>query len=391
MGSSYIAIQGPPGSGKTYTGSRVVRRLVEKYGWRVGVVAQSHTVVENMLDAIVDAGLDPALVGKSKPQGGTPAWTKLKDQVGHRAAFLTSHLGSGCVIGGTVWTFAAPDLVEGHGLDLLVVDEAGQFALAPTIAASVAAQRLLLLGDPQQLPQVSQGTHAEPVNESALGWLMEDRDTLPAALGYFLDRSHRMHPDLCATVSVLSYDGRLRAAPADRELVGVVPGLEVLTVSHTDNSTESPEEAAAVVAAVEGLIGARWRVGATQRMLGPSDFLVVAPYNAQVELVREALKSAGISGVRVGTVDKFQGQEAPVAVVSMTASSPGDVPRGMGFLLSRNRVNVAISRAQWKAILVRSPALTSYMPATTRGVLELGAFIGLCDTGAPVAGGDDHA
>ena len=217
----------------------------------------------------------------------------------------------------------------------------------------------------RSVPQVSQGTHAEPVNESALGWLTEGQDTLPTDRGYFLALTHRMHPALCSKVSVLSYDGRLDAVPSDRELAGVAPGLEVVTVAHTGNSTESTEEAAVVVATVEGLIGTPWRNGTTKRGLQASDFLVVAPYNAQVELIRTALTAAGLDGVRVGTVDRFQGREAPVAIVSMTASSPADVPRGMGFLLSRNRVNVAVSRAQWKAILIRSPALTTYMPATT--------------------------
>lgn len=271
---------------------------------------------------------------------------------------------------------------RGH-LDLLVVDEAGQFSLAPTIGASVAAKRLLLLGDPQQLPQVSQGSHAEPVDESALGWLMGDHDTLPAEFGYFLGTSYRMHPALCRKVSTLSYDGRLAAAPeaAARRLEGVSPGLHVVSLPHTGNRVESPEEAAAVVEQVRSYVGAMWTDlddAATPRPLGAGDVLVVAPYNAQVALIREALARAGLWEVRVGTVDRFQGREAPVAIVSMTASSHGDVPRGMGFLLSRNRINVAVSRAKWRAVVVRSEALTSFMPGSTAGVLDLGAFIGLC-------------
>lgn len=388
MDDSYLAIQGPPGTGKTYTGSRVIKELVETYGWRIGVVAQSHAVVENMLASLDEAGLDSSLVGKDKgkSKSKTPTWT-LVTKV---AQFIDEHASSGCVVGGTMWDFANANTVPRDSLDLLVVDEAGQFSLAPTIAASVAAQRLLFLGDPQQLPQVSQGTHAEPVNESALGWIMQGQDTLPPGFGYFLGESYRMHPALCAKVSTLSYDGRLTSAPpaSKRQLDGVDPGIEVVRLPHTGNRTESPEEAAAVVTHIQSLIGAQWTDpddAATPRPLDVGDFLVVAPYNAQVACIHEALTAAGLGAVRVGTVDKFQGQQAPIAIVSMTASSHGDVPRGMGFLLSRNRVNVAVSRAKWRAVIIRSEALTAFMPTSTDGLLELGAFIGLCQPGTPRA------
>ncbi|WP_235735349.1 TM0106 family RecB-like putative nuclease [Nocardioides alcanivorans] len=381
MANSYLAVQGPPGTGKTYTGSRVIKELVEEHGWRVGVVAQSHAVVENMLDAVVRAGLDPALVAKGAAKHATdPRWTT----VSKLPAYLDDHVETGCVVGGTAWDFTNTNKIARESLDLLVVDEAGQFSLARTIAVSAAARRLLLLGDPQQLPQVSQGSHAEPVDDSALGWLMDGHDTLPPALGCFLGLSYRMHPALCAKVSTLSYDGRLTSAgPAsERRLEGVKPGLQVITLSHQHNRVDSPEEAEEVVRQVRAHLGLSWLDPAaemTPRPLGENDFRVVAPYNAQVTCIRDALTRAGLAGVPVGTVDKFQGQEAPVVIVSMTASSHGDVPRGMSFLLNRNRVNVAVSRAQWRAVLIRSEALTAFMPSTARGVLELGAFIGLCE------------
>lgn len=384
MTDSYVAVQGPPGAGKTYVGSHAIVELVRRYGWRVGVVAQSHAVVENMLDAVVGAGLDPRLVGKKDPTGKVrtqpPRWTLAADL----ASFLSEHASTGCVVGGTQWDFTDVKRVGRGELDLLVIDEAGQFSLAPTIAVSVSARRLLLLGDPQQLPQVSQGTHAEPVDASALGWLADGHDTLPTDLGYFLGESYRMHPDLAQVVSRLSYGGRLgSAAPAARRrLDGVEPGLHVVTLRHDGNAVASQEEADEVVARVRGLVGLAWldpeRCTAA-RQLTPEDVLVVAPYNAQVSLIRATLRAAGLDGVRVGTVDRFQGQEAPVVIVSMTASSPGDVPRGMGFLLNRNRINVAISRAQWCAIVIRSEALTGFMPTSTDGLLELGAFIALSE------------
>jgi superfamily I DNA and/or RNA helicase len=251
------------------------------------------------------------------------------------------------------------------------------------MAASSAARRLLLLGDPQQLPQVSQATHVDAVDESALGWLMQGYDTLPAKFGYFLADSYRMHPELCSKVSALSYERRLEAAAeaGKRDLEGVAAGIGVVQVEHTGNRTESIEEARVVVEQIQSLVGKRWRDSqdVPARPLEANDFLVVAPYNAQVARIREELDVAGLSAVRVGTVDKFQGQEAPIAIVSMTASSHGDVPRGMAFLLNRNRVNVAVSRAKWRAIIVRSAALTNYMPNSLAELLELGAFIGLCE------------
>ena len=391
LDGSYIAVQGPPGTGKTYTGARVIAGLVER-GWHVGVVAQSHAVVENMLSAIAGAGVPTAQLGK-KPNG-TPGpvapWRSLAPDSAF-GRFYAAQAG-GYVVGGTAWDFTSSKRLPDAPLDLIVIDEAGQFALADTVAVSVAARNLLLLGDPQQLPQVTQGTHPEPVDRSALGWLTDGHDTLPDELGYFLARSWRMHPALCAAVSQLSYDGRLTSvdAAAERSLDGIEPGIHCVRVEHTGNAVSSVEEADAVVRLALDVIGRRWHdphrdtpALAVDRPLDQSDVMVVAAYNAQVWTVRRALDAAGLHAVRVGTVDKFQGQEAPVVIVSMAASSPDDVPRGMEFLLNRNRVNVAVSRGQWSAVVVRSTALTDYLPTTPDGLEELGAFIGLCGWGTP--------
>jgi len=368
---SYVAVQGPPGTGKTYTGSKVIVDLVRNHGWKVGVVAQSHAAVENMLQGIIDAGLEPGLVGKKARDDREVAWSTDVEAV------MASE---GFVVGGTAWTFANRTRMPLHALDLLVVDEAGQYSLANTIAAAGAAERLLLLGDPQQLPQVSQGQHPEPVDVSALGWLSAGHDVLPAEFGYFLDTSWRMHPAVCAPVSRMSYEGKLTSHPSDRYLDGVEPGLHPQPVEHSGNSTSSPEEADAVVALVRRHLGARWSAGGSARPLGQRDIIVVAPYNAQVELLREALGTAGFEEVPVGTVDKFQGQEAAVAIVSLAASSAFEVPRGLEFLLLANRLNVAISRAQWAAYLVYSPALTEYLPTTVAGLAQLSAFIELVES-----------
>lgn len=397
---SYLAVQGPPGTGKTHLGAHVIAALVRNHGWKVGVVAQSHTTVEHVLASVIEkAGLDPRLVAKAPKTGADPAdyatapYTVLgkADQL---AAFAAERAADrvgpgragpgrgGYVIGGTAWDFAHPQRVARRSLDLLVIDEAGQFSLAATIAASVSAQNLLLLGDPQQLPQVSQGTHPEPIDGSALGYLSAGHDVLPAELGYFLAETRRLHPALAEPVSRLSYEGKLRAhaSTAERELDGIAPGLHPVPVLHSGNATESVEEADEVVAIIRRHLGAVWRDGSAEpRPLGDRDVIVVTPYNAQQQTIRHALDAAGLHGTRVGTVDKFQGQEAAIAIVSLAASSAHDVPRGLDFLLNRNRLNVAISRAQWAAYLVYSPALTDGLPHSPQGVAELSAFIRLTE------------
>ena len=296
----------------------------------------------------------------------------------HYAAFITAH--AGCVIGGTAWDFANDTRVAARSLDVLVIEEAGQFCLANTIAVARAAANLMFLGDPQQLPQVRQGHHPEPIDASALGWLVEDHRTLPEQRGYFLDLSYRMHPAVCLPVSRLSYDHRLRSderLTSVRSLDGYAPGIRTLLVEHDGNSTSSPEEAAAIVAQIRRLLGANWTDENGNRRLRPADVLVVAPYNAQVLVLRDHLDAAGLCDVDVGTVDKFQGRQAPVVFVSMTASSIDDVPRGISFLLNRNRLNVAVSRAKYASVIVRSPMLTEYLPPTPAGLVDLGAFLAL--------------
>ena len=380
LDSSYLAVHGPPGTGKTFTTAEVIARLVNQHQWRIGVVAQSHAVVENLFCDVLRAGVDGQRIGK-KLNTVNAGWIDLTNP--EFAGFIAAH--DGCVVGGTGWDFANANKIPRLALDLLVVEEAGQYSLANTIAVAPSARNLMLLGDPQQLPQVSQGTHPEPVNESALGWLVDGHHTLPVERGYFLDRSYRMHPAVCEPVSRLSYDGRLRShedVSAARRLDGVAPGVRVLTVEHDGNSTDSPEEADAIVAEINSLLGTPWTDEKGNTPLAQEHVLVVTPYNAQVVTLRRRLDAAKLTDVEVGTVDKFQGRQAPVVFVSMTASSADDVPRGVSFLLNRNRLNVAVSRAKHTAIIVRSEALTEYLPATPNRLVELGAFLSLapCDT-----------
>lgn len=389
---SYLAVQGPPGTGKTYVGSHVIARLVREHGYKVGVVAQGHATVEQLLNRVVAAGVPAHAVAKApKDLEADRAFTAIpKNGV---AAFTAEHAQAGFVVGGTAWDFSHQGRIPRGSLDLLVIDEAGQFSLASTVAVSVASPRLLLLGDPQQLPQVSQGTHPEPVDTSALGWVMDGADVIPSEYGYFLARTRRMHPDVAEPVSHLSYRGRLAAHPSTtlRRIDGVATGLMPVPIRHRGNATRSPEEAAVVVDLVRDLVGRAWtdvEVDDTdtatvcpQRPLEARDIIVVTPYNAQQVAVEEALTAAGFADVPVGTVDKFQGQEAGVAIVSLAASSGRDAPRGLEFLLLRNRLNVAVSRAKHTAYLVYSPALLDDLPWTPEGVARLSGFARLVQAG----------
>lgn len=377
---SFVAVQGPPGTGKTYVGSRAVARLAEQ-GWRIGVVAQSHAVVDNFIEAVHET--DPAIALAKEPGTGRPATQPWhlgpKDKVDVWALAQTG----GYIIGGTAWIFSRP-AAQALGLDLLVIDEAGQFALANAIACAGAARNVLLLGDPQQLPQVTQAAHPEAMEASVLEHIIGGHATMPPDRGYFLDETYRMHPALTRAVSDLQYEGRLRSAPVTslRHLDGVPPGVIAIPVQHQDNTTSSPQEAAAIVDLVRGLIGTIWtpaRDNSPQapRPMTEADIIIVAAYNAQVRLLRRELDNAGFANVQIGTVDKFQGREEVVVIVSMATSSAEDLPRGIEFLLSPNRLNVAISRAQWACYLVHSPALLDSSPSSVAGMQRLGGFIRL--------------
>ena len=382
---SYVAVQGPPGAGKTFLASHVIACLVAE-GAKVGVVAQSHAVIENLMVACCARdGFDASRAVRLRGKSVTPdaPWSEVSDS---ELVELISGAG-GLLFGGTVWDYVSERRVPAGSLDVLVVDEAGQFSLTNTVAAARAARSVLLLGDPQQLPQVSTGVHPYPVDVSALGWLSDGAAALDPRFGYFLGESWRMDSALCERVSWLSYDGALAsaAATAGRALQGVAPGVVSYPVEHSGCSVRSVQEAQAVVDCVRELLGREWvpAAGAKPRPLAAEDCIVVAAYNAQVDCVREALIAAGLAdssgaGVRVGTVDKFQGQEAAVVLVSL-ASSRVDSGRGAGFVLSPNRLNVAVSRGQWRAVLVHSPWVARSVPQDVEEVLALSGFAGLVE------------
>jgi uncharacterized protein len=274
-------------------------------------------------------------------------------------------------------------------VDVLFVDEAGQMSLANVLALSPAATSIVLLGDPQQLDQPQRGLHPLGAEVSALGHLLNGRATIAADQGVFLTETRRLHPDVCAFTSELFYEGRLTSRPENskQRLNAVDPlggtGLRFAPVEHTGNQNESPEEVERVAAFVEGLLGtgAAWtdKEGKTNS-LGLQDILIVAPYNAQVAALVERLPE----GSRVGTVDKFQGQEAPLVLYSMATSTPEDAPRGMEFIYSLNPLNVAVSRARCVAVIVASPALFQVQCKTPRQIELANAFCRYLEMARPV-------
>ena len=387
INSGTLAVQGPPGSGKSVSGGKVIAELVMNHGWRVGVVSQGHEAIENLLHSVAEAGLQSHLIGKGVRSDQSveevlkdefTTWTPLKKD-GY-AGFIRDR--DAYVVGGTVWDFADPSRVSTGSLDLLVIDEAGQFSLANTIAASTASKRILLLGDPQQLAQVTLGTHPEPIDLSALGWLANGADVMPAEFGYFLPTSWRMNKAVCKVVSDNFYGSKLGSSAKPRSLGGIDEGFYPIPINHSGNSTESVEEADRAVELVRDLLPRTWEEEGLSLSLADANknIIVVAPYNAQVQLIRSKLNAAGFHRIPVGTVDKFQGKEAAVAIVSMTASSALDVPRGVEFLIMPNRLNVAISRSKWAAFLLYSPGLLDYKPTNEENLAFFSKFVDLVDS-----------
>ena len=358
-----LPIQGPPGSGKTYTGGRLICELVRS-GARVGVVANSHKVIVNLLESALKAadeqGIELRAVRKPGSSDNEPEDSRIIKATTYPKFF--GNLAGNCQIGaGTAWLWSRPEAE--NTADVLFVDEAAQMSLANVLAISHAAPNMVLLGDPQQLDQPMQGTHPDGTAVSALEHLLDGRRTIESNRGLFLEETWRLNPEICGFTSEAFYEGKLqsRSGLEGQRLVSSGPldgaGLRFLPVIHRANQSSSDEEAGCVGDLVDSLLeeGAKWidKDGA-ERALTLDDILIIAPYNAQVFKIQELLP-----GARVGTVDKFQGQEAPVVIYSMTTSTPEDAPHGMEFLYSLNRLNVATSRARCVCVLVGSPELLS--------------------------------
>jgi predicted RecB family nuclease len=351
LNNSTLAIQGPPGSGKTYLASRAIRAL-QAAGKKVGVVANSHSAVENLLLACIEAGVPTDAIAKrrnSKDRGrNTNPWQPIKDS--RAVEVFKAQQKSGFVVGGTAWNLTS-DAFLALDLDYIFIDEAAQFSLVDAIGVGIGTKNLVLLGDPMQLTQVVQAVHPGGVDNSALGHYMGENDLLPADSGYFVSQTRRMHPKVNQPVSWLAYQGKLSAhASTSQNVIPTIPvGLIAVPVEHQSNSSHSPQEVSVAVELAQRLAA----------VLDQDQIMVIAPFNAQVDLLGKALKNAGLPNIPVGTVDKFQGKEAMAVVYSLSSSSAADTPRGLEFVLNRNRLNVAISRAKATAYLIYSPELLS--------------------------------
>jgi predicted RecB family nuclease len=377
---SVLPVQGPPGTGKTHLGAEMIEALL-RAGKRVGITANSHKVITHLLDKACEraraTGTRLRAIQRCDKDDARSAHPFVQVTGDNDEVPDALRSGRANLAAGTAWLWSRAAMTD--TVDVLFVDEAGQMSLANVLAAASASNGLVLLGDPQQLEQPQKGVHPPGTSTSALGHILAGHATMEAEHGVFLEETWRMHPDVCGFVSEAFYDTRVRSRPALPAMRLDAPGplggtgLRFLPVPHLGNRSESAEEGEAVARLVRALLGgsATWtdQHGET-RALEPRDILVVAPYNAHVALLRARVPA----GVHVGTVDKFQGQEAPVVVYSMATSTPEDAPRGMEFLYSGNRLNVAISRARCAAFLVASPALFDVPCKSPRQMALVNAF-----------------
>lgn len=382
LDGSYLLIHGPPGAGKTYTSSQAIVALLAQ-GKRIGVASHSHKAINNLLrevEAMATAQRLPCRGMKKSTRADqaldSDGW--IQDVIGGSGSGVSADYQ---LIAGTAWLFARDELDQ--QLDYLFIDEAGQVSLANVVAMGTAARNIVLVGDQMQLSQPIKGNHPGGSGRSALEHLLEDHATVPEDQGVFLPITRRMHPDLCLFISEAVYDGRLEShstaagqrldldITADPDALAPA-GLRFVDVDHSGCTQRSPEEVERLAQTYRALLDSRWtdRHG-DSHAIGLDDILVVSPYNMQVELLKRALPD----GARVGMVDKFQGQEAPVVLISMATSSGDDLPRNIEFLYSRNRLNVAISRAKCLAVIFANPRLLE-IPCSTIAQMKL--VDGLC-------------
>jgi uncharacterized protein len=353
-------MQGPPGTGKTYTAAEQILELIA-LGRTAGITGPSHAVICHLIEAVYEharwRGAGPPRIGQRTEPGNAhlhPDATRMGNEQLEKAL----RDGELDVAAGTAWLWARPGMAD--SVDTLFVDEAGQLSLANVLAVAGAARNLVLLGDPQQLAQPSHAMHPPGAGVSALKHILGERATMPEGAGLLLDQTWRMHPDLCEYTSAAFYDGKLHGVDGlDRqEILGYRSGLRIVEVAHQGNTNSSPEEAREVARLTRQLTGQTWRdKDGAERPVGPDDILIVTPYNAQIRAIQSALAASDQAGFDVGTVDRFQGREAPVVIYSMATSSADEAPRGMEFLYDGHRLNVATSRARALAIIVASPDL----------------------------------
>jgi uncharacterized protein len=366
---SYLFIQGPPGTGKTFHGARMAVSLMQA-GKRLGVMSNSHKAVINFLAEVdlvahregftfrgAKKSNDGDLANQylsNRPTDAPPP--QIRDYFNHSDIDTSDYH----LIAGTAWTFCREE--QDQQFDFLIIDEASQLSLAHLAAAGVCAKNLILIGDPRQLPQPLQGIHPAGLDLSPLEYLLGEHATVPPERGVFLNACRRMHTDICDLLSSHVYESRLTALPENQHQRILPQGIFSIerhagylfySCEHDGNTQTSPEEAAIIERLYHELLSCTFRAKDGQLSpITPREIMVIAPYNMQVQLLRRSLPDADI-----GTIDLFQGREAPVVLVSMTTSSMEETPRGMEFLFSQQRINVALSRAKALAIVLGSPKL----------------------------------
>ncbi len=376
LDNSHLLIQGPPGTGKTYTSSHAIVALL-KAGKRVGVASNAHKAINNLLEAVEKEAekQNVRFRGVKKCTYDDHALAS-RGFIENTTDLKQAESGGYSLVAGTAWLFSR--VAFDQTLDYLFVDEAGQVSLANVVAMGTAARNIVLVGDQMQLAQPIQGAHPGQSGLSALEYLLGDAATVPPERGIFLATTRRMHPALCGFISAAVYEGKLlpELDNARRHLVvngpeedeAIVPaGIRFIEVEHEGCSQKSEEEVERLKATYDRLLGMKW-VDETdeEHVIGKEDILVVSPYNMQVNELQKALGP----DARVGTVDRFQGQEAPVVLISMATSSGEELPRDIEFLFSRNRLNVAISRAKCLAVLYANPRLLE-IPCSTIDQMRL--------------------
>lgn len=368
LDNGVLPIQGPPGAGKSHTAANMILKLIGD-GKKIGITAMSHKVIVGLMQKVImqakNQQMDVQCIRKVSTKSEIQE-EGIVETISYETISAAINDDSINVVGGTAWLWSREDMFE--SVDYLFVDEAGQLSLIDTLAVSQAAKNIVLLGDPQQLQQPVQGSHPDGTEISALEHVLRDyktgelSQTISEDKGIFLDETWRLHPVICSFVSELFYDNKLTSKdPLINQLLsGNTPfngaGLCLESVTHKGNRNSSVEEAELISAIIRDLVkGDVFYTDADNKTktLGLDDILIIAPYNAQVSLLKEMLPE----GAQIGTVDKFQGQEAPVVLFSMATSSPEDAPRGMEFLYSQNRLNVAVSRARARFILIANPML----------------------------------
>lgn len=385
LDNSYLTIQGPPGAGKTYTGKHLIAELIRR-GKKVGISSNSHKAINNLLISTVQYCHKEGITGYFACASNTdPLIDDLKISVLENKD-IAGFLQVGCVVGTTAWGFSRDDLKD--SFDYLFIDEAGQVSVANLIAMSRSASNIILMGDQMQLGQPSQGSHPEDSGLSILDYLLHSTPTIPDSMGVFLGTTYRMHSSVNHFISEAIYEGKLETAPENDEQLITIPvgyqgvlnkeaGIITVPVMHEGNTQASDEEVEQIVILARELLGRTFNAkNGQQRIIDWKDILFVAPYNYQVNKLKAALGDQA----RVGSVDKFQGQEAPVVFLSMCASSANESPRGLNFLFDKNRINVAVSRAQCMAIVVYSPALLDSVPSSVDQITLMNLFCQLVNS-----------